>query len=96
MRLFQVDSYLESARLILTCLDGVADSEREALRRNAEQVIAAAAALIDATGYNRRIPEVKALHLALDGAIPITNLGPDLDPDGQPAGLWIEKNLPQS
>lgn len=95
MRLFQVDGYLESARLILTCLDGVADTERATLRHNAEQVIAAAAALIDATGYFRRNPEVKALHLALDGVIPVTHLGPDLDPDGAPAGLWIEKNLPQ-
>ena len=56
----------------------------------------AAAALIDATGYNRRIPELKALHMALDGEIPVTNLGPDLDPDGQSAGLWIEKHFAQT
>jgi hypothetical protein len=61
-------------------------AEAAALRAAAEAHTGAAAALIEATGYKRRLGELAALRACLKGEIPARTLAPDRDAQGRP--IW--------
>lgn len=82
MSLHLTDWRLESARL--------AAGGPAALRAEAETHRAEAQKLIDATGYERRLPELAAIRACLDGKLPAARLGPDLDDKGRPSLHWLK------
>ncbi|MCB1935402.1 MAG: hypothetical protein KDF59_05625 [Nitrosomonas sp.] len=69
MRLHLTDYHLEMARLLLAEREGGVKSPEEVDGRKAltlDEHVAEAARLIDATGYNRRLPELQELQRQLD------------------------------
>lgn len=88
MRLHLTDYHLETARLALAQL---ADGDTT-LRTEAEDHYTKAAALVKATGYNRRLKELAALRACLDGQIPAHILAPDRDAEGRP--IWHDLAIP--
>ena len=55
------------------------------MRARAEEHYEAARQLIAATGYKRRLPELEAIRVCLDGEIAAGILDPDRDRNGRPA-----------
>lgn len=90
MKLHLADVHLERGRLLLTELEGKSGAAHDQAIMRAWSHLGEAANLVEATGFARRLPEVKALHMALAGEIPAHVLGPDRDPEGRPASIWLE------
>jgi hypothetical protein len=61
-------------------------AESEAMRAAAEAHAQAAAVLIEATGYKRRLGELAALRACLQGGLPAHMLAPNRDEQGRP--IW--------